>query len=293
MHGYQGYGIFWALIEDLYQNANSIETDYELIAYDLRVDVVLVQSIINDFDLFQVQDDYFSSISIERRMSHRIDKSLKAKENAERRWNKNATAMQTQCDGNAMAMQTQCDSNAIKERKGKEIKERKESTYSDEYERMWIAYGRKGNKKDGFKHFQTLTEAERQQAMMAIPAYFNTQPEPQYRKDIERYLAKKHWESFLSTSSSGEVKVERIKILPNLANNYKFSLWDEIPKGVSQDERWKWYKEHRAECSEIYQITRKYPTNELERFANLNESHPLRMFITDYSNLLIHQRDNA
>ena len=113
---------------------------------------------------------------------------------------------------------------------------------------MWIEYGRKGNKKDGFKHYQALTEAERKQAMMAIPAYFNTQPEPQYRKDIERYLAKKHWESFLSTSESGEVKVERIKILPNLANNFKFSLWDEIPKGVSQEERWQWYRDNRVTC---------------------------------------------
>ena len=293
MHGYQGYGIFWALIEDLYQNANSIETDYELIAYDLRVDVVLVQSIINDFELFQVQNGIFSSISIKRRMSVRIDKSLKAKENAERRWNKNATAMQTQCDGNAMAMQTQCDSNAIKERKGKEIKERKESTYSDEYERMWIAYGRKGNKKDGFKHFQALTEAERQQAMMAIPTYFNTQPEPQYRKDIERYLAKKHWESFLSTTASGEVKVESIKVLPNLANKFTFSLWRDIPKGTSKEERWAWYRRNRAECSEVYQTTRKYNDIEINEYCKLPPTHELHKFIADYSAFLQNEITNA
>ena len=27
-HGYEGYGIYWALIEDLYQNANAMPLDY-------------------------------------------------------------------------------------------------------------------------------------------------------------------------------------------------------------------------------------------------------------------------
>ena len=35
-HGYEGYGIFWALIEDLYQNANALPLDFDCIAYDLR-----------------------------------------------------------------------------------------------------------------------------------------------------------------------------------------------------------------------------------------------------------------
>ena len=280
--GYVGYGIFWALIEDLYQNSNSIELDYDLLAYDLRVETSLIQSVINDFDLFVVENGFFSSDSIHRRMSVRIDKSLKAKENADRRWNKNATAMQTQCDGNAMAMQTQCDSNAIKERKGKEIKERKESIYSDEYERFWIAYGRKGNKKDGFKHFQALTDVEKQQAVDCIQPYFNLQPDAKFRKDIERYLAKKHWESFLSTSAGGEVKVEVIKVLPNFANGYSFSLWGKIPKGIPTVERWQWYRENRAECSEVYQHCQKLRDRDQEEYLKLGESHPLMKFIKDY-----------
>ena len=32
-HGMQGYGLFWALIEDLYNNANALRTDSEGIEY--------------------------------------------------------------------------------------------------------------------------------------------------------------------------------------------------------------------------------------------------------------------
>lgn len=122
-HGVIGYGIFWCIIEDLYNNANALRTDYEGIAYDLRADVFVVKSVINDFDLFVFDDEFFGSISVQRRLEDRSAKSLKARESALYRWNKK--------DTDANAMRTQCDSNAIKERKvkeskGDEIKEKKE-----------------------------------------------------------------------------------------------------------------------------------------------------------------------
>ena len=51
-HGVAGYGIFWCIIEDLYNNANALRLDYEGIAYDLRADCETIKSIINNFDLF-------------------------------------------------------------------------------------------------------------------------------------------------------------------------------------------------------------------------------------------------
>jgi len=117
-HGFLGYGIFWAIIEDLYNNANALRTDYEGIAFDLRVDTNIVKSVINDFDLFIIKDDFFGSLSVQRRLDERNEKSKKASNSANYRWNKSKD--------DANAMRTQCDSNAIKERKGKEIKETKE-----------------------------------------------------------------------------------------------------------------------------------------------------------------------
>lgn len=113
-HGFLGYGLFWAIIEDLYQNANALRTDYESIAYDLRTDENTIKSIINDFDLFVFDKDNFGSLSVQRRLEERNQKSLKARESASKRWNKNKD------DANAMPTQSEC--NAIKDNKEKEIK---------------------------------------------------------------------------------------------------------------------------------------------------------------------------
>lgn len=126
-HGFLGYGVYWAIIEDLYQNANAMRTDYECIAYELRVNEDCIKSIINDFDLFEIEGDVFGSLSVQRRLDERDKKSKKARESALYRWNKN--------NENANAMRTQCDRNAIKESKGKESKvkesKRKESIKKD------------------------------------------------------------------------------------------------------------------------------------------------------------------
>ena len=118
-HGYLGYGLFWAIIEDLYNNANALPTDYESIAYDLRTDSEIIKSVINDFDLFVLDGGNFGSLSIEKRINERNEKSKNARLAAESRWNK--------VKEDANAMQTHSNRNAIKERKGKEIKDIKEN----------------------------------------------------------------------------------------------------------------------------------------------------------------------
>lgn len=118
-HGIMGYGLYWSIIEDLYMNANALPLHYDVIAFDMRCEEDVVRSIINDFDLFLIDGDEFGSLSIQRRLDIRDNKSAKARESAHKRWEKN--------NNNANAMQTQCDSNAIKgkERKGKDIIEKK------------------------------------------------------------------------------------------------------------------------------------------------------------------------
>jgi hypothetical protein len=127
-HGMQGYGIFWAIVEELYNNANALHLDYDGIAFDLRTESDIIKSVLHDFDLFVFNGDNFGSLSVQNRINNRQDKSQKARDSAYSRWNKN------KIDANALQMQS--DSNAIKERKGKEIKgkESKESKPSiDEF----------------------------------------------------------------------------------------------------------------------------------------------------------------
>jgi hypothetical protein len=130
-HGYLGYGLFWAIVEDLYNNANALHLDYDIIAYDLRTTNELVKSIINDFELFVINDGIFGSMSVQKRLDERDAKSKKASESARYRWDKNKS--------DANALPTQSDSNAIKEKKVKEIKEKEIKVNDIEYRKLKFA----------------------------------------------------------------------------------------------------------------------------------------------------------
>lgn len=118
-HGLRGYGIFWAVIEDLYNNTNELQTNYERIAFELREEVSIVKSVIEDFELFVISDNYFGSNSVQKRLDARAEKSKKAKESVKLRWQKH----QENKGIDTNVLQTNNDSNTIKERKEKEIKE--------------------------------------------------------------------------------------------------------------------------------------------------------------------------
>lgn len=88
IHGWEGYGLFWSLIEDLYSNDNCLELDYDLISYDLRAKIELVKSVINDFELFVIEGNTFGSASIQKRLDERDSKSKKARASIRKRWDK-------------------------------------------------------------------------------------------------------------------------------------------------------------------------------------------------------------
>ena len=85
-HGMLGYGVFWSIIEDLYQNNNSLELDFDLLSYEYRINTDIVKSIVIDFGLFEFNDNTFCSISISNRLNIRNEKSNKAKIGAAAKW---------------------------------------------------------------------------------------------------------------------------------------------------------------------------------------------------------------
>ena len=111
--GAEGYGIFWMFVEMLYEGNGSIEKNYDLLAFQMRTSSETIKELCENFSLFYFKNDRICSKSVDRRLMARHERSNKAHKSAMRRW-----------DGNANAMPTQCDSNAIKERKGKEKKEK-------------------------------------------------------------------------------------------------------------------------------------------------------------------------
>jgi len=109
-HGMSGLGIYWCIIEMLYEQDGKIQTEYDRIAFVLRTEKSVIQSVINDFDLFVIGGDGFYSESVNKRLGIRNDKSVKATESVNKRWKK--------YERNTNVSK----SDTIKERKGKEIK---------------------------------------------------------------------------------------------------------------------------------------------------------------------------
>ena len=113
--GFEFYGIYFAILELLFAEENKIcVSQYDILAYGLQCDANKLRAVIEDFDLFIIEDGCFYS----RRLNNQIDeinnKSNIAKENASKRWN-NAKAMQPHSNGNASKVEySKADKSKVK-----------------------------------------------------------------------------------------------------------------------------------------------------------------------------------
>lgn len=94
-HNAAGYGVFFMILERLREDAGYMSVkDYNMIAFDLRVDAALVKSVVEDFGLFVFTEDgkYFYSDSFKRRMDIKDTLTRKRSEGGKaamkKRWNK-------------------------------------------------------------------------------------------------------------------------------------------------------------------------------------------------------------
>lgn len=119
--GAEGYGIYFMILERLRDEKNYMSVkDYNVLAFDLRVDAGKVKSIVEDFGLFAFTEngECFYSEGFNKRMEIKDEKSKKrseaGKKGAEKRWQKDSNA-----NSKPMALPTKSDG---KESKGKETK---------------------------------------------------------------------------------------------------------------------------------------------------------------------------
>lgn len=131
-YGLEGYGLYWAIIEmmrneedyKLKLNKNTYRAIKTLTNTTIDIEK-FIKDCLDDYELFEQEDENFYSNSLLRRMQEKDKKSAIAKEKAKKRWNSNATAKQQQCSNNA---------NKEKESKEKENKknENKENKNKEE-----------------------------------------------------------------------------------------------------------------------------------------------------------------
>lgn len=116
-YGAEGYGIYFMILERLREEKNYMSVkDYNMLAFDLRVDAGKLKSIVEDFGLFAFTDDgeCFYSEGFNKRMEIKDEKSKKRSEAG-----KKGAAKRWQSDSNAITKPSLSDS---KESKVKETK---------------------------------------------------------------------------------------------------------------------------------------------------------------------------
>lgn len=116
--GLQGVGIYWCLIEMLYEEGGYLKlNECDCIASELRTKCERIEAVIKDFDLFKNDGIKFWSSSVIDRLKLRKDKSEKAKDSAKKRWSKLTDNKEVNSEGNANALRAHSEGNAIKESK--------------------------------------------------------------------------------------------------------------------------------------------------------------------------------
>jgi hypothetical protein len=96
-HGWEGYGIYWALIEMMFENGDTALSHDKIkgLAISYNIDITMLQSVINTCiaeRLFASDDDKFWSESLKRRkekyQENKAKKSSAGKKGMEKRWGK-------------------------------------------------------------------------------------------------------------------------------------------------------------------------------------------------------------
>jgi len=110
--GYEGVGIYWCLIEMLYEQGGYLSLkDLSLYSQNDKELCERITKVVNDYGLFEKDNTKLWSKSCLDRLAFITEKSEKASKSALKRWSMYANAMPTHNEGNA-----------IKEKKVKEKK---------------------------------------------------------------------------------------------------------------------------------------------------------------------------
>lgn len=91
--GLEGYAVYWKLVELLYINEGRYELNLDELAFTLRISHLenatqLIQSVIMNYCLFNYDDDIFYSDRVIQGLADIYEKSKKATESANKRYQK-------------------------------------------------------------------------------------------------------------------------------------------------------------------------------------------------------------
>lgn len=156
-HGMEGYGIYWALLEMMFESSDTKLSHSKVkgIAVSYNTAITLLEDVINTAiseQLFVSDGEKFWSESLIRRKGKFQDlkkkKSEAGKKGMEKRWGKQQKDNTDITPDNTVITKD----NKVKESKGKESKT---NNYSAEFDKFWSVYPKKVDKQEAYKKFKT------------------------------------------------------------------------------------------------------------------------------------------
>jgi len=208
-YGYEGYGVYWAIIETLRdQDEYKIESRYKDLLIDtLNMDSDRGQNIINFmFEVGLLTDDgqYVFSSGLCNKMRPIDEKRNKLRENGRKGGQANK-----QKTSNAKATLKQNESNA-QARKEKKRKEKKSKVLLPEWEQAfqyaWSHYCKnekgkimpRGSKQDAKRYFAEINDTEKQEVLNAVKEVIK-QYEWTYRPHLFRLIKNQMYKNYITT----------------------------------------------------------------------------------------------
>ena len=201
-YGFVGYGIYFGLIEILREQANYTLSfdDLESIAFDLRVELDVIEDIVNNYYLFEIEDDIFYSPSLKRRME-KLDLIKEKRAEAGRIGGKSSSKSKA----SAKAKVKHLEASKVKHSKVKNSKVNK-NTVNIEFEKFWNLYNYKvGSKSKVLKKWESLTDLDRGMIMEHLPHYIKSTPDKQFRKHPASYLNNQGWFDEIVVKTNGVI----------------------------------------------------------------------------------------
>lgn len=175
-HGMEGIGVYWCIIEMMYEQMGVMRMQCDRIAFELRVDKKVVNDVLQKYGLFQIENDIVTCRRITEEVQARCETSERARVAAVKRWNQ-ATAMRPHSEGNATAMQRR------EEESREENKREEEITFESEEKKTSKSLSRKK------KNLVAPSEVDPSE----IHAYFSELGQPHESEKFIDYYSVNGW----------------------------------------------------------------------------------------------------
>lgn len=152
-HGLEGYGVYWALAEMMYESATG-RLRYDKLAgmaFGLGIDVKALKEVVDtcvNEGLFTKEHNLIWSEAVEKR-KEKLDKIRKIRAEVGRL---GGLASNSQANGKQMVSKPKQRKEKGKEKKVKDIEE------PPEFEPLWKTYPRREGRKDALKHFKATVK---------------------------------------------------------------------------------------------------------------------------------------